>query len=157
MIYLYKIWLYCSVNPSISVERIWKKNQKESLHIQSKNWSEHIGWVSQLAVQETPVQFPGREDSPGEKIGYLSQYFRVSVVSQLVKNLPEMRKTWVWSLGWEDPLEKGKATHSNILPGEFHGLYSTWGCKEWDTTEWLSLTHSTWNVSYMKPLRQCEF
>ena len=36
-------------------------------------------------------------------------------VAQLVKNLSAMRETWVWSLGWEDPLEKGKATHSNIL------------------------------------------
>ena len=31
------------------------------------------------------------------------------------KNLPAMRETWVWSLGWEDNLEKGKATHSSIL------------------------------------------
>ena len=40
---------------------------------------------------------------------------RVSLVAQLVKNLPAMRETWVLSLGWEDPLEKGKATHSSIL------------------------------------------
>ena len=38
-----------------------------------------------------------------------------SLVSQLVKNLPAMWETWIWSLGWEDPLEKGKATHSSIL------------------------------------------
>ena len=36
-------------------------------------------------------------------------------VAQLVKNTPAMRETWVPSLGWEDPLEKGKATHSSIL------------------------------------------
>ena len=36
-------------------------------------------------------------------------------MAQLVKNLPAMRETWVWSLGWEDPLEKGKATYSSIL------------------------------------------
>ena len=40
----------------------------------------------------------------------------VSLVAQLVKNLPAMQETWVRSLGWEDPLEKGKATHSSILP-----------------------------------------
>ena len=40
---------------------------------------------------------------------------RASLVAQLVKNLPAMRKTWVRSLGWEDPLEKGKATHSSVL------------------------------------------
>ena len=37
------------------------------------------------------------------------------VVAQLVKNLPAMWETWVLSLAWEDPLEKGKATHSSIL------------------------------------------
>ena len=39
----------------------------------------------------------------------------VSLVAQLVKNLLAMRETWVRSLNWEDPLEKGKATHSSIL------------------------------------------
>ena len=39
----------------------------------------------------------------------------VSLVAQLVKNLPAMWETWVQSLGWEDPLEKGKATHCSIL------------------------------------------
>ena len=38
-----------------------------------------------------------------------------SLVVQPVKNLPVVRETWVRSLGWEDPLEKGKATHSSIL------------------------------------------
>ena len=51
-----------------------------------------------------------------------------------------MWETWVRSLGWEDPLEKGKATHSNILAWRIHGLYSLWGHKEWDMTERLSLS-----------------
>ena len=38
-----------------------------------------------------------------------------SLVAQLVKNLPTIQETWVQPLGWEDPLEKGKATHSSIL------------------------------------------
>ena len=38
-----------------------------------------------------------------------------SLVAQTVKNLPAMKETWVQSLGWEDPLEKGMATYSNIL------------------------------------------
>ena len=38
-----------------------------------------------------------------------------SLVAQLVKNLPAMQETWVRSLGWENPLKKGKAIHSNIL------------------------------------------
>ena len=40
---------------------------------------------------------------------------RAFLVAQLVKNPPAMQETWVSSLGWEDPLEKGKATHSSIL------------------------------------------
>ena len=36
-------------------------------------------------------------------------------MAQMVKNLPAMQETWVRSLGWEDPLEKGKVTHSSIL------------------------------------------
>ena len=40
---------------------------------------------------------------------------RASLGAQLVKNPPAMRETWFWSLGWKDPLEKGKATHSSIL------------------------------------------
>ena len=43
------------------------------------------------------------------------QEMRVSLVAQLVKNLPAMQEIWVPSLGWEDPLEEGMATHSSIL------------------------------------------
>ena len=38
-----------------------------------------------------------------------------SLVAQLVKNLPEMQETWIQPMGWEDPLEKGMATHSSLL------------------------------------------
>ena len=55
---------------------------------------------------------------------------------QLVKNLPAMWDTWVLSLGWEDPLEKGMATHSSILAWRIH---SPWGHKELDMTEKRSL------------------
>ena len=58
---------------------------------------------------------PGSGRSPGEGIGYPLQYSWASLVVQSVKNLPAMQETWVQSLGWEDPLEKGKATHSSIL------------------------------------------
>ena len=56
----------------------------------------------------------GWEDPAGEGTGYPLQYSWASLVAQLVKNPPAMQETWVQSLGWEDPLEKGKATHSNI-------------------------------------------
>ena len=58
---------------------------------------------------------PGSGRSVGEGIGYPLQYSWASLVAQLVKNLPAMQRTWVRSLGWEDPLEKGKAVHSSIL------------------------------------------
>ena len=58
---------------------------------------------------------PGSGRSAGEGIGYLLQYSWASVMAQLAKNMPAMQETWVQSLVWEDPLEKGKATHSSIL------------------------------------------
>ena len=50
---------------------------------------------------------PGSGRSAGEGIGYPLQYTWASLVAQLVKNLPAMQETWVRSLGWEDPPEKG--------------------------------------------------
>ena len=73
-------------------------------------------------MQETQVQFLGQERSIGEVIGYPLQYFWASLVAQLVQNPPAMWETWVRSLGWEDPLEKGNATTPVFWPGEFHGL-----------------------------------
>ena len=58
---------------------------------------------------------PGLGRSPAEGIGYPLQYSWASLVAQLVKNPPAMWETWVRSLGWEDSLEKGKATYSSIL------------------------------------------
>ena len=58
---------------------------------------------------------PGSGRFAGEEIGYSLQYSWASLVAQLVKNPPAMWDTWVPSLGWKDPLEKGKATHSSIL------------------------------------------
>ena len=68
----------------------------------------------------------------------------------MVKNLPAMWETQLRSLGQEDPLGKGMATHSSILvflPGEFHGQrklmgYNPWGRKELDMTELLTHTHT---------------
>ena len=62
------------------------------------------------------------------------------MVAQTVKNLPARWETWVQSLGWEDPLEKGKLLTPVFWPGEFHGQrslvgYSPLGHKELDVTE----------------------
>ena len=61
---------------------------------------EHVNWCNFLK---------------GEGIGYPLQYSWAFLVAQLVKNPPAMQGTWFQSLGWEDPLEKAKVTHSNIL------------------------------------------
>ena len=62
-----------------------------------------------------PSMIPGSGRSAGEGIGYPLQYSWAFLLAQLVKNPPAMQDTWVQSLAWEDPLEKGKATHSSIL------------------------------------------
>ena len=73
--------------------------------VNSRSW----WWTGRPGV----LQFMG-----SQRVGYdwaTELNRRVSLVAQLVKNPPAMQETWVWSLGWEDPLEKGKATHSSIL------------------------------------------
>ena len=59
-------------------------------------------------------------------------------MAQLVRNLPAMWETWVRSLGWEDPLEEGKVTHSSALAWRIP--CSPWGHRESDMTERLSLS-----------------
>ena len=81
-----------------------------------------------------PSSIPGSGRSTEEGIGYPLQYSWVSLVAQLVKNPPAMWETWVRSLGWEDPLEKGKATHSSILAWRSPWDHSPWDHKESDTT-----------------------
>ena len=71
-------------------------------------------------------------------------YGCVFTVGQLVKNLPIMQETWIWSLGWEDPLEKGMATHSSILSWKISwtedpGGYSPQCCKSRTQLSTLSL------------------
>ena len=81
-------------------------------------------WASLVAqwVKNPPAMeegdlgsIPGWGRSTREGIGYPLQCSWASLVAQLVKNPSVMRETWVRSLGWEDPLEKGAATHSSIL------------------------------------------
>ena len=62
-----------------------------------------------------PSLIPGSGRSAGEGIGYRLQYSWAFLVAQMIKNPPAMQETWVQSLGWEDTLERGMATHSSIL------------------------------------------
>ena len=81
--------------------------------------------------------FPGSGRSPGEGIDYPLQYSWASLVALTVKNPSAMGETWVQSLGWEDPLEEGMATHSSSLAwrnpmdrgawwASDHGITKTW-------------------------------
>ena len=60
---------------------------------------------------------------------------RASLIAQLARNLPAMRETWVQSWGWEDPLDKGKATHSL----QYSGMENSMGCPV-KTEEYLFLS-----------------
>ena len=73
-----------------------------------------VGKESACSVGD-PGLIPELGRSTGEGIGYPLQYSWASLVAQLVKYPPAMQKTWVWSLGWEDPLEKGNSSYFGIL------------------------------------------
>ena len=111
-----------------------------------------MGTESTVQPPTSPSQANTRQCDSKAKQGVLSfnvgillsttsdSVFRVSLVSSMVKNLPPVQETWVQSLGWEDFLEKGMATHSRILawripwteePGK--------GCKESDSTKGLTV------------------
>ena len=75
-----------------------------------------------------------------------STWFLNSLVAQIVKNLPAVKETWAWFLGWEDPLGKGMATHSSILawripwtdkPGELQYMWSQKVEHNWETNTFI--------------------
>ena len=82
----------------------------------------------------------------------MALYRRVCLVAQMVKNPPAMWETWVRSLGCEDPLEEGMATHSSILAWRIPQTEESWGCKKSDATARLN-TH-TYTVQKSVPLTQ---
>ena len=90
--------------PPFTFRALWRS---ASIHSAGKESACNVG---------DPGLIPGLGRSAGEGIGYLLQYSWASLVAQLVKNLPAMQETWVQSLGWEDPLQKGMSTHSSSLP-----------------------------------------
>ena len=102
-----------------------------------------MGFSKQEYRSGLPCPPPGDLPNPGTKhISLTSPHWQVGslpleppgkpLVAQMVKNLPAMQETWVWSLGWENPLEKGMATGSSILawritlteePGRLHTVH----------------------------------
>ena len=118
-------------------------NQNWNLKLLSVRWSFPGSFVDKVPTCKAgdPGLILGSGRSAWEGIGYPLQHSWALLVAQLVKNLPAMQKAWVQSLVWDNPLEKGKATHSSILAWRIlWTLYSQWGCKESDRTEWLTLS-----------------
>ena len=74
-----------------------------------------MGQVKSACNAGDPSLIPGSGRAAREGIGYPLQHSWASLVAQLVKNSSAMWETWVRSLGWEDPMEEGMATHSSIL------------------------------------------
>ena len=132
----YILWLY-----SLCLGR-WRRGREFSDSTTNPGWSVpcYLGFPGRSAGKESacnagdPSLIPGWGRSAGEGIGYPLQYSRVSLMTQLVKNPLDMWQAWIWSLGWDNPLEKGKATHSSIWAWRI-----PWGRKELDTNEILSL------------------
>ena len=87
-----------------------------------------------------PGSIPGLERNAREGIGYPLQYSWASLVVQVVKNPPAMRRPgfslWVGKIPWR----RERLPTPVFWPGESHRRYSPWGPKESDTTEWLSLS-----------------
>ena len=120
------LWvLDLKVRATLSEDRIWPFNHLFSPPLPNPQNNAFLlaPWaflIAQLlknppAKAGDPGSIPGSGKSAGEEIGYPLQYSWASLVAQLVKNPPAMQETWVRSLGWEDLLEKGKATHSIIF------------------------------------------
>ena len=101
LLFLFSIFKCQASSKPLNAKEVFSAFQPSSL--KSHGFKHHMLIISGL----------GR--SAREGIGYPFQYSWASLVVQLVKNPPAMWETWVWPLGWEDPLEKGKTTHSSIL------------------------------------------
>ena len=108
----------------------WKKIKSDTVSIVSPSISHEVMgpdagifvfWMLSFkpAFSLSSFTFNRKLFSSSSLSAYPLQYSWASLVAQLVKNPPAMQETWVQSLGWEDPLEKGKATNSSILAWRF--------------------------------------
>ena len=131
---LWRIFPTQGLNPGLLHRRrnLYQVNHKGSPRL--------LDWVAYL--------FSSGSSQPRNQTGVsrIAGRFFTSQGSQMVKNLPVMRETWVLSLGQEDPLEKGMATHSSILA--WRTLWTEVGCSPWvhkklERTVWLTLSSSS--------------
>ena len=110
------------------------------------DYSSSAGKESTCNVGDTGL-IPWLGRSPGEGIGYPLQYSWASLVALMVKNLLGMWETWVWSLGWEDPLKEGMATHSSILAWRIRMDRGAWWATAHGVAEsWIQLSIAQHNT-----------
>ena len=100
---------------SKGLSRVFKHHSSNASILQHSAFLDSSVGKESICNAGDPSFIPVLGRSSREGIGYPLQYSWASLVAQLVKHLPAMWETWIWSLGWEDPLEKRKATHSSIL------------------------------------------
>ena len=129
----------------IKCEQVWDDGQS----IQKKRLWDTQGFPHSSVGKESdcnagdPGLIPGSGRSAGEGIGYPLQYSWASLVAQLVKNLPAMWEAWFDPWVVKIPWRRERLPTPVFWPREFHGLYSPWGHKESDMTEWLSVSSLT--------------
>ena len=98
-----------------AAQQVGSQFSDQGSNLCSLHWKLEFQPIDHQGSPKTGVADSWVRKTPGEGIGYPLQYSWASHVAQLVKNPPAMQETWVRPLGWEDPLEKGKATYSSIL------------------------------------------
>ena len=117
-------WFICDC-PGFSTENLASQETLSAMSWKTPQLWANLCWWSgfpdssvgkqSVCNARNPGSIPGSGRSTGEGTGHTLQYSWASLVAQLVKNPSTMRATCVRPLGWEDPLEKGKATYSSIL------------------------------------------
>ena len=93
------------------------RNKSNVFHWVNEGWGGNLHGIHTGTIQSNKQEwtFDPYNNLEESQRNLVSEKKKSSLVAQLVKNLPAMQETWVRSLGWEDPLEKGQATHSSIL------------------------------------------
>ena len=135
------LWHLAIIIPFISYTKLSKGRCAYSRA--GRVWRELENLIEITVAREACRTLPPHQ----EKKGIERNLCQAALVAQMVKSPPAAQKTWVQSLGWEDPLEKRMSTYSSILawriPWTKESLgYSPWGLKESDRTERLTLTNS---------------